>query len=392
MTLGNADVVVVGAGLTGAVLAERMASELGKRVLVLDRRDHIAGNAHDRFDEHGVLIHQYGPHLFHTNSDAVWNYLSGFTAWRPYEHRVLAEVDGKRVPVPFNLTSLHALFPAADAERLEGLLARRFGMESKVPILRLREAASGDDPSLSRADRAHLSLLADYIYEKVFFGYTVKQWDLTPEELGPTVMGRVPVHVSRDDRYFQDRHQAVPLEGYTAMVGRILAHPNIRVELGVDFEDVRDAVGSRHLVYTGPVDEFFHYRYGPLPYRSLRFDFVHHDAPYFQETAQVNFPNRPGEGPAYTRISEFKHATGLAERGTTVAYEYPQPHVPGENEPYYPIPLPENRELHALYLAEVGDLSGAVTFAGRLADYQYYNMDQAVARALKVFQGLAERL
>src|SRR5690606_34112455 len=212
------DYLIVGAGLTGSVLAERLASQLGRRVLVIDRRSHLAGNAHDRLDAHGVLIHQYGPHLFHTNSARVWDYLSQFTDWHPYEHRVVAEVDGVRVPVPFNLTSLHALFPSAQAERLERLLKARYGDEVKVPILKLRETAAERTGGLSARDADDLRALADFIYEKVFYGYTLKQWDLTPEQLGPTVMARVPVHISRDDRYFQDTYQALPAKGYTALV------------------------------------------------------------------------------------------------------------------------------------------------------------------------------
>ncbi len=379
------DYLIVGAGLTGSVLAERLASQLGRRVLVIDRRSHLAGNAHDRLDAHGVLIHQYGPHLFHTNSARVWDYLSQFTDWHPYEHRVVAEVDGVRVPVPFNLTSLHALFPSAQAERLERLLKARYGDEVKVPILKLRETAAERTGGLSARDADDLRALADFIYEKVFYGYTLKQWDLTPEQLGPTVMARVPVHISRDDRYFQDTYQALPAKGYTALVEALLDHPHIEVETGVDFEQARDAFRFDRLVYTGPIDAFFDYLHGPLPYRSLRFDFVHHEAPFFQERTQVNFPNAPGDGPAYTRITEFKHATGQRVPGTTVAVEYPQAHVPGENEPYYPIPLEANRERFARYAAEAARLA-SVTFAGRLADYQYYNMDQAVARALRVFE------
>ncbi|HYE96765.1 MAG TPA: UDP-galactopyranose mutase [Rubricoccaceae bacterium] len=374
------DYLIVGAGLTGSVLAERIASQLGKRVLVVDRRAHIAGNAHDYHDAHGVLVHEYGPHLFHTNSERVWAYLSRFTAWHPYEHRVLAEVDGRRVPVPFNLTSLRALFPPGQAARLEGLLKARFGEGAKVPILKLREdAASAAD--LSDRDRTDLRALADFIYEKVFYGYTVKQWGLTPEQLGPTVMARVPVHVSEDDRYFQDTFQALPRDGYAAMVARILDHPHIRVETGVDFREAERTVRFDRLIYTGPIDAFFDHAHGLLPYRSLRFEFVHDASPFFQERAQVNFPNAH----PYTRITEFKHATGQAVDGTTVAYEYPQPHVPGENEPYYPIPVDENRALYARYAADAAKLD-TVVLAGRLADYQYYNMDQAVARALSVFE------
>ncbi len=377
------DLLIVGAGLTGAVLAERAASQLGLSVLVLDRRPHVGGNTFDPLDETGVRVHRYGPHFFHTNSAKVWDYLSEFTAWHPYEHRVLAEIEGQRVPVPFNLTSLHALFPVAQAERLERLLVGTYGAEAKVPILKLRETA-GADPTLSARDRADLAALADYIYERVFYGYTVKQWDLEPEALGSAVMGRVPVHISRDDRYFQDTYQALPADGYAAMVERMLAHPNIHVETGVDFHEAEGGVSFHRLIYTGPIDVFFEEAYGPLPYRSLRFEFEPHDAPFVQECAQVNFPNRPGEGPDYTRITEVKHATGQVVDGTVLCVEYPRAHTPGQTEPYYPIPMESTRAQYAKYAAEAAKEARTI-FAGRLADYKYYNMDQAVGRALSVF-------
>lgn len=375
------DFLIVGAGLTGAVLAERLASQLDRRVLVIDRRGHIAGNAHDRLDEHGVMIHQYGPHLFHTNSAQVWNYLSGFTEWHPYEHRVLAEIGGQRVPVPFNLTCLHTLFPQAQATRLEQLLISRYGMESKVSILKLRDDARGTY-DLSKQDAEDLRWLADFIYENLFYGYTTKQWGLTPEELGPSITGRVPVHISRDDRYFQDTYQALPKKGYTAMVRSLLNHSNIDLETNVSFLDAQSAVSFDHLIYTGPIDEYFDHTHGELPYRSLRFEFEHIEKPYYQSTTQVNFPNTH----QYTRITEFKHATGQQTPGTTIAREYPQAHVHGKNEPYYPIPLDCNYRLYEKYAAEVDKAGKHVTFAGRLADYKYYNMDQAVGRALAVFR------
>ncbi len=375
------DFLVVGAGLTGAVLAERLASQLDRRVLVIDRRRHIAGNAHDCLDEHGVMIHQYGPHLFHTNSPQVWNYLSAFTEWHPYEHRVLAEIDGQRVPVPFNLTCLHTLFPEAQATRLEHLLVSTYGMEKKVPILKLREDAKSNVVH-SKQEAKDLQWLADFIYDNVFYGYTTKQWGLTPEELGPTISGRVPVHISRDDRYFQDTYQALPKKGYSALVESILNHENIDVETDLSFSDAESTVSFDDLIYTGPIDEFFDYTHGELPYRSLRFEFEHFNEPYYQSATQVNFPNAHD----YTRITEFKHATGQQTPGTTVAREYPQAHIREVNEPYYPIPLDANQRLYEKYAREVGMAGAHVTFAGRLADYKYYNMDQAVGRALAVFR------
>jgi len=375
------DFLIVGAGLTGAVLAERLASQLDRRVLVIDRRGHIAGNAHDRLDEHGVMIHQYGPHLFHTNSTQVWTYLSRFTEWHPYEHRVLAEIDGQCVPVPFNLTSLHSLFPPAQATRLEQMLVSRYGMENKVSILKLRDDAHGAQ-DLSKQNAEDLRWLADFIYDNVFYGYTTKQWGLTPEELGPSITGRVPVHISRDDRYFQDIYQALPKKGYTAMVRSLLSHGNIDLESNVSFLDAQSAVSFDHLIYTGPIDEYFDHIHGELPYRSLRFEFEHFNEPYYQPATSVNFPNAHH----YTRITEFKHATGQKTPGTTIAREYPQAHVRGENEPYYPIPLDSSYRLYEKYADEVDKAGKHVTFAGRLADYKYYNMDQAVGRALAVFR------
>jgi UDP-galactopyranose mutase len=236
------DWLIAGAGLTGCVLAERLATQLGQKVLIVEKRDHIGGNTYDYYDEHGVLVHKYGPHVFHTNSPKVWSYLSEFTAWRPYEHKVLASIDGKLVPVPFNLNSLHALFPSTYATKLETLLIERYGYGVNVPILRMREGSDGE-----------LHGLADYIYEKVFYGYTTKQWELKPDELDASVTARIPVAVSRDDRYFQDRFQAMPAQGYTAMVSRILAHPNIKVLLKTDYKEIAHELRYKRMVYTGPI-------------------------------------------------------------------------------------------------------------------------------------------
>ena len=365
------DWLIVGAGFTGLVVAERIASQLGKKVLVVERRDHIGGNAYDHYDANGILVHRYGPHLFHTNSEKVWRYLSRFTEWHPYHHKVLAQVDGKKVPIPFNLNSLHALFSPGYASKLEELLLKHYGSGNKVPILKLRREASGE-----------LYILAEYIYEKLFYGYNLKQWGLTPEELGPGVSGRVPVHISRDDRYFQDRYQAVPKHGYTRMFQRMANHPNIKVLLNADYREIEGEVRFDGMVYTGLSDEFFEYMYGELPYRSLRFEFNYHLVDAYQEVAQLNFPNEH----SYTRISEYKHITGQHAYGTTVSIEYPEAYSRKRNLPYYPVPREENRKRYNLYLAEAQSLRKKVLFAGRLADYKYYNMDQAVARALDVFE------
>jgi UDP-galactopyranose mutase len=365
------DWLIVGAGFTGLVVAERIASQLGKKVLVVERRDHIGGNAYDHYDANGILVHRYGPHLFHTNSEKVWRYLSRFTEWRPYHHKVLAQVDGKKVPIPFNLNSLHALFSPGNALKLEELLLKHYGSGNKVPILKLRREASGE-----------LHFLAEYIYEKVFYGYNLKQWGLSPEELGPGVSGRVPVHISRDDRYFQDRFQAVPKHGYTRMFQRMANHPNIKLLLNADYREIEDEVRYDGMVYTGLIDEFFEYMHGELPYRSLRFEFSYHSVDAYQEVAQLNYPNEH----SYTRISEYKHITGQRAYGTTVSIEYPEAYRREQNLPYYPVPREENRKRYNLYLAEAESLKKRILFAGRLADYKYYNMDQAVARALGVFE------
>lgn len=364
------DWLIVGAGYTGATLAERIATQLNQKVLLVDRRDHVGGNAYDYYNEYGVLCHRYGPHIFHTNAKPVWDYLSQFTEWRPYYHHVLAQIDGRPVPVPFNLNSLYALFPPRHAGKLEELLTSEYGFNVKVPILKMREHANGD-----------LAGLADYIYKNVFLHYTRKQWDLDPDQLDPSVTGRVPVYISRDDRYFQDTYQAMPLLGYTEMFRRMLAHKNIHILLQTDYREVLDGVKFNRMIYTGPMDEFFDSMHGHLPYRSLRFDFQTRDTEWHQQVGTVNYPNEYD----FTRITEQKHLTGQKLAKTTLVVEYPQVHTPGVTEAYYPIPRPENREHYAKYEAEAAKLNGSVLFAGRLADYKYYNMDQACARALKMF-------
>jgi len=367
------DWLIVGAGFTGAVLAERIASQLDKKVLVVEKRDHIAGNAYDYYDEQGVLVHEYGPHIFHTNAQHVWDYLARFTQWRPYYHQVLGVVDGHQVPIPFNLNSLYSLFPSRYADKLTEQLLAKYGFNVKVPILKIREESGGNDD---------LKFLADYIYKNVFHGYTLKQWDLLPEDLAPSVTARVPIYISRDNRYFQDSYQGLPQRGYTALFRQMLQHPNIKVLLNTDYREVLADIQYQRMVYTGPVDAFFEHMHGELPYRSLRFEFAYSEAETYQPVGTVNYPNEYH----YTRITEFKHLTGQRCLGSTYVTEYPQPYVRGENIPYYPIPKDEYRALYRQYEEEVKKLAGKVLFAGRLADYQYYNMDQAVARALSLFE------
>lgn len=363
------DVLIVGAGFTGAVLAERLASERGLRVLLIDRRDHVGGNAHDRRDADGILHHRYGPHIFHTNSRAVVDHLSRFTEWMPYEHRAVGLIDGRLVPIPFNLTSLAMLFPAAEAQRLTRLLIETHGIDRKVPILALR-----DSPEAGLRD------LAEFIYANVFLGYTKKQWGLTPEELSPSVTSRVPVHVSYDDRYFQDEFQSMPRHGYTRLFERMIDHPGIHLSLNTRLADIGSGTTWDRLIHTGAIDEFFDYALGELPYRSLRFEFETYRQRRHQPVAQVNYPVDRD----FTRITEMAHLTQEWGDRTMVAIEYPIPHRPGLTEPYYPVPRDENLALHDRYLELARREAPEVTFCGRLGDYRYYNMDQAIARALTI--------
>ncbi|RXT13977.1 UDP-galactopyranose mutase [Ammoniphilus sp. CFH 90114] len=370
------DWLIVGAGFTGATLAERIASQMNQKVLLVDRREHIGGNSYDCYDDNGILIHKYGSHTFHTNSKMVWQYLSKFTEWRPYFHQVLSVVDGKKIPVPFNLNSLYELFPPRYAEKLEELLISNFGFGTKVPILKLRETASGD-----------LTFLAEYVYKKVYYEYTLKHWQLNPEELDRSVTARVPVYISRDNRYFQDTYQGMPKHGYTVLFSRMLRHPNIKLLLNTDYRELIGAIKFDRMIYTGPIDEYFQYKHGTLPYRSLRFEFQNMNQEYYQEVGTINYPHEYD----FTRVLEQKHLTGQNSRHTTISFVFPQSYNPKENEPYYPIPREDNRKSYGLYAKEAEQIKDQVLFAGRLADYKYYNMDQAVARALTLFKEIAEK-
>ena len=363
------DVLVVGAGFAGSVIAERLASQLGKRVLVIDRRSHIGGNAYDEVDDARVLVHRYGPHIFHTNSADVFAYLSDFTEWRPYEHRVLAAVRGRLLPIPINRTTVNELFGLRlqSEEEVEAFYASR--AEPRVP------SRTSEDVVVGRVGQE--------LYELFFRGYTRKQWGLDPSDLDASVTARVPTRSNEDDRYFTDRFQAMPAQGYTAMFERMLDHPNIEVQTGVEFADVRGLVDYGHLVYTGPIDAYFGHRFGRLPYRSLQFEFEVVDRPQVQAVGTVNFPD---ETVPYTRITEFKHLTGQDAPRSTIVREYPT----SDGDPYYPIPRPENAALYERYRA-LAEATSDLTFVGRLATYKYYNMDQVVAQALVTFRKIAER-
>ena len=361
------DTLIVGAGFAGSVLAERLATQLGQRVLVVDKRPHIAGNAFDEYNDDGLLVHRYGPHIFHTNSARVFDYLSRFTAWRPYEHRVLASVDGQLVPIPINLDTINALY---------GLRLTAFELETFFASV-----AEPRSPVVTSEDVV-VSTVGVELYRKFFRGYTRKQWGLDPSELDASVTARVPTRTNRDDRYFTDTFQAMPRHGYTRMFERMLAHPNIQVMLNADYEQIKDVVPHKALVYTGPVDEYFGFRYGKLPYRSLAFRHETHHRERFQPAPVVNFPNEH----AYTRCTEFKWLTGQEHAKTAVVYEVPQ----AEGDPYYPIPRPENAALYRRYQM-LAESEAGVDFVGRLATYRYYNMDQVVAQALTLFDDIAQR-
>jgi UDP-galactopyranose mutase len=357
------DVLIVGAGFAGSVSARRLAEEHGLRVLVIDRRPHVGGNAYDRVDEHGVLVHTYGPHIFHTNAEKVVDFLSRFTEWRPYEHRVVAEVDGRFVPMPINRRTVQALHGVELAGEED--TAAYLGSLAEP-----REAMhTSEDSVVAKVGRD--------LYERLFRGYTRKQWALDPSQLSASVAARIPVRTNDDDRYFTDTYQCMPAEGYTAMFERMLDHPNIAVRTGVDYDEVKGEHEDAALVWTGPIDAFFGYRYGKLPYRSLRFEHEARATPggrLVQPTATVNYPN---ERIPYTRVTEYRHLTGQDAESSTLAYEFPS----AEGDPYYPIPRPENRELYHRY-EQLANARRDVLFVGRLARYQYLNMDQVVAGTL----------
>lgn len=356
--------LIVGAGFAGCVIARKLA-EAGERVVVIDRRPHLAGNAYDAKDSAGVLIHHYGPHIFHTNSERVFNYLSRFTEWRPYEHRVRGVVDGRPYPFPINRDTLNQLY---DQDLDEAGVAAWFERvrEPREPV------CTSEDVVLNSVGRD--------LYEKFFLNYTRKQWGLEPSQLKAGVAARIPVRTNTDDRYFTDTFQVMPLHGYTRMFERMLDHPNITVQLGVDFDSIRDSIKAAHIVYTGPIDAYFRHCYGPLPYRSLRFEHEHRaDVEQFQSVGTVNYPNDHD----FTRITEFKHLTGQAHPGTSIVREYPQ----AEGDPYYPVPRDENEVLYKRY-ETLAEAEANVTFVGRLAQYRYYNMDQVVAAALKAAETL----
>ena len=358
------DYLIVGAGFAGCVLAERLARGSGKRIVLCDTRPHIGGNAFDHHDEAGILVHRYGPHIFHTNSREVFDYLSQFTAWRPYQHRVRAWVDGQLLPIPINLDTINRLYGLRlSSLQVEEFLASRAEHREQI--------RTSEDVIVSKVGRE--------LYEKFFKHYTRKQWGLDPSELDAAVTARVPVRTNRDDRYFTDTYQAMPLHGYTRMFERMIEHPNLKILLNANYHEVRADLPHREVIYTGPVDAFFEHRFGKLPYRSLEFRFETKDQAVYQDAPVINYPN---ENP-YTRVTEFKYLTGQVHPKTTIVSEIPR----SEGDPYYPVPRPENAALYRKY-EELARASSGVHFAGRLGTYKYYNMDQVVAQALALYAKL----
>ena len=355
------DYLVVGAGFAGSVMAERLATELDARVLLVDKRPHIGGNAFDRHDDAGILVHPYGPHIFHTNSTEVWNYLSRFTQWRPYQHVVRASVDGQLLPLPINLDTVNSLY---------GLQLSAAEMPAWF------ESVAEPVASIKTAEDFVVSKIGRELYNKFFRGYTRKQWGLDPSELDASVTARVPTRTNRDPRYFTDTYQAMPLHGYTRLFESMLKHPNIKLMLNTDYREIEGLIPWKHMIYSGPIDAFFNHMHGRLPYRSLDFEHMTLSQEQFQPVGTVNYPNDYG----YTRISEFKHITGQRHPATSVVYEYPR----ADGEPYYPVPQAANAALYRRYADETERIDN-VSFVGRLANYQYYNMDQVVGQALALF-------
>lgn len=362
------DWLIVGAGFAGSVLAERIASQRQESVLLIDRRNHVGGNAYDCYDEAGILVHRYGPHIFHTNARSIIDYLSQFTEWRLYEHRVLSSVDGKLLPIPINLDTINRLYCLElTPEQLEEFFASR--RET------VEEVRTAEDVVVSTVGRE--------LYEKFFRGYTRKQWGVDPAQLSKSVTARVPTRTNRDDRYFGDTFQNMPAGGYTRMFQRMLDNPRIKIMLQTDYREIRDKIPFQRMIYTGPIDEYFDWSLGRLPYRSLRFEHVTLDCEQFQPVAVVNYPQTEN----YTRITEYKHLTGQQSPKTSLTYEYPT-HI---GDPYYPVPRAENEALYKRYEA-LAAACADVWFVGRLATYRYYNMDQVVGQALATFARIQQSL
>ncbi len=377
------DYLIIGAGYAGSVLAERLATQKNSRVHIIERRDHIGGNCYDAVDSSGVIVHRYGPHLFHTDNTQAFEYLQSFGEWQEYMHEVIAHVDGVNIAIPFSFTTLYQVFDTQKADALKAKLIEQYGEDQKVSVMELRQAEDSD-----------LKALGDFVFEKIFVNYTAKQWGIGADEIDPAVLARVPVLTSYDTRYFQDKHQAIPVEGYTKLFEAMLNHPNISISLGEEALDRIAIKGDRvyldgepfagKVVFTGMVDELFGYSLGKLPYRSLRLEFEVLDREYYQEGAVVNYPNEHD----YTRITEFKYIHPTKSSQTTILKEYPQAYKRGQNIPYYPIPTDESRVIYQHY-KELASRVDNLLLLGRLAEYRYYDMDDIVARALQIYEELS---
>ena len=360
--------LVVGAGISGAILANLIASELNEKVTIIDRRKNIAGNIFDYKDKNtNITVHKYGPHIFHTNNKKVWDYLSKFTKWNYFFLKSNAVIEGNICSIPFNLTTLYQVFSKPQAQIFEEKLINTYGYGTKVPILKLKENSDKD-----------LNFLSSYIYEHMFKNYTIKQWGLKPEEIDPTVTERVPVYISCDNRYFQDKYQGIPAKGYTKMIENILNHPNIELKLNIDFKNIKEKFDR--VFYSGAIDEYFDYKYGELPYRSLEFDIQTIDKEYYQKSAVTNYPNNYD----FTRITEHKYFLDEKSEKTIISIEYPKPFESGKNERYYPISNPSSQELYNKYKKEAEKING-LYFIGRLGDYKYFNMDLAIEKIFELF-------
>ena len=362
--------LVVGAGFSGSVLAERIASVLKEPVVIIEKRSHIGGNCHDYKDKNGIYVHKYGPHIFHTNNKVVWDYLSRFTKWHPFFLKVEAFTGGLNIPLPFNLNSLHAVFPKSLAAIYESKLLEKIGFGRQISILELNQIKDSD-----------LKNLSAYIYGNICLRYYQKQWEIPPEKLDLSVARRVPICVSKDNRYFHDTYQGIPTEGFSNLIETILDNPLIKVHLNTPFE--KNFFKYENLYYTGSIDEFFNYELGELPYRSLTFDIQEINTSQFQPVAVVSYPMNYH----FTRICEHKHFSNTPSKKTVLSYEYPSAFKRGVNERYYPIPQEENQHLYARYIQKAKNFRN-IHFLGRLGDYKYYNMDQTINRALTFFEDL----
>lgn len=367
--------LIVGCGLSGITIARKIAEELNEKVIIIDTKDHIGGTCYDYKDACGITVHKYGPHIFRTNSKEIWDFLSRFTKWYPFMHHVLGVIDGIEIPIPFNIDSLHKVFPEQMANKLENKLIDKFGFNKKIPILELR-----------KTDDKDLNFLAEYIYKKVFLGYTLKQWNFTPEQLDPSVTGSVPVYISRDSRYFQEKYQGIPQDGYTKMFEKMLDHHNITVMLNTPFESVKNTIQYDRLLYTGAIEEFFNYKYGKLPYRSLDIKIETYNEEKFQNAPVVNYP----ENYDFTRIAEYKYFLNEKSDKTILSFEYPEDFEIGKNDRIYPILNPDNQAIYDKYLADAKKLEN-VYFLGRLGAYRYYDMNRTIAGAFETFNEIKSK-